>query len=114
MLETNIPSGLQVESVGTVLRASGEIDISTASTFAQAIERDPADVLCIDMRDVSFMDSSGAHVLLRSVEARTGMGCVILHEPQPAVARVLDLLGLARISNLHVLSGDQRLSAPPR
>jgi anti-sigma B factor antagonist len=106
MIEAPTPVGLQINHVGTALRVSGEVDIATAPLLARALESEPGSVVCVDMQGVPFMDSTGAHVLIRAAETLRGTGCVILHGPQPPVARVFEMLGLTRMPNLHVLAGE--------
>ena len=108
MLEATSPAGLQIRHIGTTLHVSGEVDIASAPLLAQALQSQPGSVVCIDMQDVPFIDSSGAHVLIRAAQTLKGTGCLILHGPQPPVARVFEMLGLTRMPNLHLLAGEGR------
>jgi anti-anti-sigma factor len=92
----NFPSAPLIEAGGAVLRVSGDLDIASAPALAEAIEDQPDGVLCIDMRDVAFMDSAGAEVLVGAARSRGTAGCLIVHEPRPALARVFDPPGAAR------------------
>jgi anti-anti-sigma factor len=97
----------RADQAGSVLRLAGEIDIVSAPRLVQAVESGSGDLLCVDMRDVPFMDSTGAHVLADAARTRSGRGCVIIHEPQPHVARVFELLGLTRDgSNIHLIGSN--------
>jgi anti-sigma B factor antagonist len=87
-----------VRSPGRVtLRVAGEIDMSTAPSVHEgavdAIRHHPT--LDIDLSAVTFMDSSGLHVLLatRQLAERRG-GHVRLMHPTPSVMRVLKVTGV--------------------
>jgi anti-sigma B factor antagonist len=110
----NLSSAPLIETAGAVLRVSGDLDIATAPALAEAIERQPDGVLCIDMRDVAFMDSTGAQVLIGAARSRGSTGCLIVHEPRPAVTRVFDLLGLHGVPNLHVVTEDREGALAPQ
>jgi anti-anti-sigma factor len=97
----------QVAPAGSVLRLAGELDMSTAPLLREALDGHPGDVLCIDMRDVPFMDSMGAHVLANTARALRDRGCVIIHDPQPHVAKVFELLGLDQNGyNIHLVTSN--------
>lgn len=103
---------MEVAAAGGVLRVSGEIDLSTAGHLASAIEDHAYDgaVICIDMRNVGFIDSTGVHVLLQSLH-KLGDGCIILHEPSRATMRVLEILGLTEHPRMHLVG---RVHSPER
>lgn len=75
----------------TVLRLGGDIDLAVReqlrSALADAAQGGVAS-LSIDLRDVTFLDSSGLHELL---VARELAADVVLIAPSPAVRRVFDL-----------------------
>jgi stage II sporulation protein AA (anti-sigma F factor antagonist) len=80
-----------------VLSPAGEIDHTTGETLRQAL-----DVTGIarprivpDMRQVTFMDSAGVHILFEAHQAVSEAGGWIrLAAPTPAVRRVLQLVGV--------------------
>jgi anti-anti-sigma factor len=83
----------------TVLTASGEIDITTAPNLRSALdavllsaERD----VWIDLTDITFMDSTGAHVVLEANAAleRDHRRLSIIAPPGPA-RRTIEAAGLA-------------------
>lgn len=56
----------------------------------------PGEVLVVDLRDLTFIDSSGIHVLMRlDTAARDDGWSLVLVRGQPAVQRVLDLCHLS-------------------
>jgi anti-anti-sigma factor len=90
---------------GSVLRLAGELDMTTVPLLREALNRNAGGILCIDMRDVPFMDSMGAHALANAALALGDRGCLIIHEPRPNVAKVFELLGLHRDGyNLHLVT----------
>ena len=98
---------LEIESAGSVIRLSGQIDLATASTLAAAFARCDGPVVAVDLRDVSFMDVVGAHALVDAAEALRDDGCMIIHAPQPPVTKVIEVLRLTeRFKNLHMLDGE--------
>jgi anti-anti-sigma factor len=95
---------MEVAAAGGVLHVSGEIDLTTAGHLASAIEGQAYDgaVICLDMRNVGFIDSTGVHVLLQSLD-KLGDGCLILHEPSRTTVRVLEILGLTEHPRMHLV-----------
>lgn len=99
-------SMLDPQHVGrhTVVGAAGEIDVATApalrDTLLGLLNRG-AESLVVDLRGVTFLDSTGVGSLLR-IHHRQGLlgGSVHFVADQPAVLRVLDLMHLRR--RLHV------------
>ena len=95
-------SSLQVSVVsgesGPILVLAGEADLTsvarldevlTAQVSGQAVR------LTVDATNLRFADTASVRTLaMAAVKARTGAGSVTLVNPQPAVARILDLLCL--------------------
>jgi anti-anti-sigma factor len=88
-----------------VLSAAGEIDIATADVLAgaleDAIDSGAADVW-VDLTQVDFMDSSGAHALLDARTRTVALNrhlCVICPPGEPRrvleLTRLTGLLGVA-------------------
>ena len=84
-----------------VLRPSGELDLATVDRFRREVQAALADApeeLVLDLRDVTFLDSSGIAVLasaLRAQQVRGGR--LVLAHPQGIVGRALDLVGLGAL-----------------
>jgi len=80
-----------------VLAPIGEIDLMTAPLFAEHVAQlaEHATRLVIDLRAVSFMDSTGLEVLLDAYH-RLGRNpeAMILSSPPPAVLTLLRITGL--------------------
>ena len=95
---------VEQEAVGTflVVRVSGEFDAAGVDAFRAAVEEGLAGSdlksLVVDLRGVTFLDSSGLGALLgrdrRQVQAG---GSMRLLNPSPAVKPILELSGIYRI-----------------
>lgn len=76
----------------------GELDLGTVDGLAAEIDALVArgfDRIVVDLRETSFMDSSGVHLLLkcaRRIDAR-----ITVIDGPPAVARVFDLAGVRAV-----------------
>lgn len=104
----------------TVLGVAGELDVATAASLrdrALALVNQGVASLVIDLRGVTFVDSTGVGSLLR-IYHRQGLmgGRMHVVADQQFVVKVLDLLGLSR--RLHVAPsvsdiGECCLGSPP-
>ena len=88
----------------TVVGVTGEIDVASAPALRDAVLallNRGADSLVVDLRGVTFLDSTGVGSLLR-IHHRASLlgGAVHFVADQPAVLRVLDMMQLRR--RLHV------------
>jgi anti-sigma B factor antagonist len=88
----------------TVIEVMGELDASNGSVLRDrllALLNRGADSMIVDLRGVTFIDSTGAGSLLR-VFHRQGLlgGSIHFVADQPAVLRVFDLMQLTR--RMHV------------
>jgi anti-anti-sigma factor len=83
------------------LRVTGEIDLHTAQSLrdaALAALRQHGPTLRMDLREVPFMDSTGLEVLLATRRrAELEGGSLTLLGPTPAVRRVIEVTGLAKL-----------------
>ncbi len=85
---------LQIAVVGDRLMVTGEIDMSNAETLDAAISKRP-DVVCLDLSQVSFIDSSGLHVLARAYRRDATVRVVA---GSRVVRRVLEIGGLTYLA----------------
>jgi len=81
------------------IRPNGEIDIATAGPLREEllalVEAEHPDHLVVDLRDVTFMDSSGLAVLIRVHKQQLQHGGdVTVINPTPSVRRILRITGL--------------------
>jgi anti-anti-sigma factor len=80
-----------------VIKLSGEIDISNAETFRQAVElmlQAEPKRLTFDLSQLTFMDSSGIAVM---VLAANNVGALELRDTPPIIRRVIESTGLTEI-----------------
>ncbi len=77
---------------GTTVTARGELDLASADLLVDAC---PHEVERLDMRAVTFVDSSGIRAIMRASKlvVRRG-GQLVLVSPSAEVRRVLAMLGL--------------------
>ena len=82
----------------------GELDVATApvltESIAASVERGGAIVL--DLGALTFIDSMGVHAIADAARTLGSRGCLVLHSPQPPVARVLELVRLGSAPNVHL------------
>ena len=83
------------------LRVVGEIDLYTAPTLREAALtalRQHGSTLRVDLRDVTFMDSTGLEVLLATLRrAELEGGSLTLCRPTSAVRRIIEVTGLDKM-----------------
>ena len=86
-------------------RLRGEVDLSAADALAKTLQRATAhtESLHLDISDVTFLDSIGLAVVIRTALALEGRGNVVLTGARPPVRRVLELSGTAGISNVNLV-----------
>lgn len=101
----------------TVVGVAGELDVATAPALRDVVLgllNRGVDHLVIDLRGVTFVDSTGVGSLLR-IHHRQGLlgGTVHFVADQPSVLRVLDVMQLTR--RLHVTASVAAIPAccPP-
>ena len=91
------PAAFAVEPIDGGIVLAGEIDIAAADAVRAELARctSAARPVTVDLRDVSFIDSSGIEVLCaaRRDAERVG-GSVVLRSPSDVVVRVLEVTGL--------------------
>ena len=104
MLESSIaPLRVDVahEDVGVVVKVVGELDPHTAPVLDHEVQRlllSGYPNIVLDLRDVSFVDSVGLRVLIRShADLSRHRRRLCLRAPSPSVRRVLDLTGLVDV-----------------
>lgn len=81
------------------LRPRGELDIATVPRLRDALaQREPAEALVLDLRDLSFLDTSGLQMVVEvGRRARTeGFELTLVRGPH-AVQRVFEIAGLTEM-----------------
>ena len=82
------------DPVEGVVAVVGELDIATAPMLEEHLERLTGPIR-LDMRELSFLDSSGIRSLMRMYRHCEGDGCTFRIEGcSPMVERVLQIVGL--------------------
>jgi anti-sigma B factor antagonist len=81
---------------GAVIVVRGEIDLATAPAFRAALDEalDGAGRVEVDLRDTSFMDSSGLAALLAAHRRLGPSQALVLRNPTREVRLALDISGL--------------------
>jgi anti-sigma B factor antagonist len=98
--------GTEVRSGNPVLLLSGEIDRASAEGVSSSLRPliEAGGPVIIDLSRVTFMDSTGLHVLLEAAKVLGERGCIIVHGAQGAVAKVIEITRLAQTrGNLHII-----------
>jgi anti-sigma B factor antagonist len=86
------------------LRLTGEIDLSNAQDLKSALEAgiEEGGAILLDVRDLTFIDSTGIHVWVQAAKALKDRGCLLIHGEQKQLSRLLDLIGVdGMVNNLH-------------
>jgi anti-anti-sigma factor len=88
-----------------VVRARGDIDLSTLSKAAAALDdaRDGARTLFLDLREVGFMDTSGLRLVIEEQQRAVSSGYrfAVVRGPR-SVQRLFEIAGLAGDDELFV------------
>lgn len=90
------------------VRLLGELDASTADelrTVLESIAETRGDIE-LDCSELTFMDSSGLHVLLGVARGLGSDGRVLVRDPSSTVRRVLSLTGVERGGGIVVVADD--------
>jgi anti-sigma B factor antagonist len=90
------------EPTAFVIAVAGDIDLSTVTYFADALEggvRVPSADVVVDMEDLTFIDATGLGALIRAhnlLDRQAGRRMIIRNVPRSA-RRLFELTGLHRI-----------------
>ena len=99
--------GLEVASGNPVLFLSGEIDMASAEGVTASLRPliEAGGPLIVDVSKVTFMDSTGLHVIIEAAKALGERGCIIVHGADGAVAKVIEITRLAQTrENIHIIA----------
>lgn len=96
---------LTVSDDASAVVAEGQIDAHTSEALEEALSAAAADSeLGLDLAGVSFIDSSGLRVIVRTHKRQlAGGGRLTIVGPSDAVVRLLDITGLT--SQLQIVPG---------
>lgn len=96
------------EGVVHRLTAIGELDLATVplleSAFDAVLSDDDAEMIVVDLTELSFIDSTGIHLLIRMNTACADGDRLRVISGSRAVERMLDLTGVR--AHLPIISSD--------
>ena len=102
-MDAQPPAQLAVDVVETgegevTVALRGELDLAASGAVAERLAALRGRHVVIDLRRLTFIDSSGLHVLLRAYRrAAAAGGSVRLRRPPRRVMRTFELVGLADV-----------------
>jgi anti-anti-sigma factor len=106
-LEVSIATGAS----GPVLVLAGEADVTSITRLDEALTvqiSGQAVQLTIDAANLRYADSASMRTLvMTAMNARTRAGSVTLLDPQPPVARMLDLLRIVEMFSIRRRAADE-------
>ena len=90
---------LEIDDAGAgvvVASLAGELDLTNAPQLEEGLTAaaENASRLVIDINRVVFIDSAALHVLFKLAATRERDGLVLLMEPNAAISRTLDIVGM--------------------
>jgi anti-anti-sigma factor len=82
-----------------VANVSGELDASTAPRFAAELNRlaDDGGIVCVDLSSLEFCGVAGINVLFDAARRLGTRGRLVVYDPSPMVARLIDITGLGHL-----------------
>ena len=94
---------------GDGLRVAGELDLSSAPHLTDALDPriERGGRIVLDVSDLTFMDSTGLQVLIRSALSLGDRGSIVLRRPGNLVRSILELaIRTDKIPNLVIEDED--------
>ncbi|MBO8164057.1 MAG: anti-sigma factor antagonist [Brevibacillus sp.] len=97
---------------GSVLYVRGEIDAYTAPLVSKQllplVTATDSKTVSIDLRHVSYMDSTGVGMLIGALKASKQSGCqLVLENVTPRIQRLFRITGLSKIIPVKPLGGEE-------
>lgn len=87
-------------------RSEGELDAGTVDLLTNLLDEAaaPGGPVFLDMTALEFIDSTGVHEIVKVLQALSETGwCLLLHIDDGEVARILELMGMYLVPNIHVV-----------
>ena len=117
-MSLDVPFGItfEVGPQGVTIALHGEIDLDNMthlrSTLDEVVATTDGD-LVIDLAEVSYLDSSGLHVLLSAREQAAALDRrFIVHRPSPVVLRLFEICDVSELFAVGT-DGDVALTSQP-
>ncbi len=82
-------------------RISGELDMDSAPVLERVLPVG-GESLTLDLEDLTFIDSTGLHALVKLAARLNGAAPLVLDNVPAAVQRVLDIVGLESLPGIEV------------
>lgn len=80
---------------GRIFALRGELDASSCRGLAERLVGVPGSLIVVDLKEVSFMDSSGLGAIHSARRAALNDGgTLVVCRPNPMVSRILEITGL--------------------
>jgi anti-sigma B factor antagonist len=98
-------------SDGVLLELAGELDLATAPKLEDELKRleeDTPPTIFLDLRPLSFMDSSGLQALVQYAATLDGGGPLVLDRVPAHIGRLFALTGMDDMAQIELRDGDQR------
>jgi anti-anti-sigma factor len=83
----------------------GELDIASVPSLQAALNGSigVGGPITLDLSRLTFIDSSGVGAILKAAKDHLPGGCVFLHGVHDGTEKVIELMGVEKTSNIHVL-----------
>lgn len=99
---SELKSAVSATASGPLIALSGEADLGTAAALGELlsaqVKAEDTNHLTLDLSQVSFMDSMAVRLLIMAGRLlRERGGTLVLMQPQEAVARALEMMGVDQI-----------------
>ena len=100
-----------IDAVG--IKLAGEVDLATAPQLRAALASIGTDSeVLLDLRDLTYMDSSGVSVILAFANSRTGAGPLVMVDPPAALERLFEITCLEQHPKIEVRRTGYQANAP--
>ncbi len=98
-----------------VVHLSGELDIDSAPRLSEVLQplARPGGTIELGVTELTFIDSSGIHVLCHTVDRLGPRGRLVVSHPTTAVRRALELTGLTDLIDLIDTDHDRSIANRP-
>lgn len=98
---------------GVVLALAGELDLTTAQELGERLDSlgsSDSSPIFLDLSRVTFIDSAALHVLFRAARQLGSKRFGLVVEPEAAIARTLDIVGISAVATVAESVEDLTLS----